>query len=52
MRAQPAIPNTVRYVTILWNRRVGWNTTRATTAMTIRPAIMPGTPVMSPELPR
>ena len=49
--AQPAIPRTVREVTILWKRRVGWRTTSATRPITTRPASIPGTPVMLPDVP-
>ena len=48
---QPAISITLSQVTILWNTRVRWTTTNATTAMTTRLAIIPGIPVTSPELP-
>ena len=48
---QPPMPKIVSHVTILWNVRVGCSTTKATTASTARPAIMPGMPVTSPVLP-
>ena len=35
-------------MTILWNRFVGWRTTKATSAITTSPAIRPGRPVIAP----